>query len=122
VVDVHESTPDSESTPLPEMPIGARYQPAAFGARAGTAVVVGAAVSIRTTNVVDELFPAMSVQLPLSVDPAVSGPLYVLFGSQPARPERASAPFQVTWTPDFSQPFAFGDGLGDAAVDGGVES
>jgi hypothetical protein len=122
VVVVHDSTPESGSAPLPEMAIGARYQPAAFGARAGTAVVVGAAVSIRTTNVADELFPAMSVQVPLSVDAAVSGPLYVLCGSQPARPDSASAPFQVTCTPDFSQPFAFGAGLGAAVVDGGVES
>ena len=122
VVDVHETPPESESAPLPEIEIGVRYQPAAFGARAGTAVVVGAAVSIRTTNAADELFPAMSVQLPLSVDAAVSGPLYVLFGSQLAKPDSASEPFQVTWTPDFSHPFALGSGLGAAVVDGGIES
>jgi hypothetical protein len=46
----------------------------------------------------------------------------VLFGSQLATPDSVSEPFQVTWTPDFSQPFALGSGLGAAAVDGGVES
>ena len=68
------------------------------------------------------MFPALSVQVPLTAVPPVSGPLYVLFGLHEAMPEVASAPFQVTSTFDFSQPFAFGAGLGDGVVNGGVES
>jgi hypothetical protein len=73
-------------------------------------------------NEVPELLPALSVQVPLTTVPAVSGPLYVLFGLQEAMPEVASAPFQETSTFELSQPFAFGAGLGEAVVTGGDES
>ena len=53
---------------------------------------------------------------------AVSGPLYVLFELHDAVPEVASDPFHDTSTDELSHPFAFGDGLGVASVDGGVES
>lgn len=119
---MHESMPESESVPLPLIVIGARYQPAALAARAGTAVVVGAAVSSRTAKLPVEVFPALSVQLPLSVVLLVSGPLYVLFELHDAVPEVASDPFQDTSTVELSHPFAFGDGLGVPSVDGGVES
>ena len=114
--------PESKSVPLPLIVIGARYQPAALAARVGTAVVVGAAVSSRTVKLPVEVFPALSVQLPLSVVPEVSGPLYVLFELHDAVPEVASDPFHDTSTDELSHPFAFGDGLGVASVDGGVES
>jgi hypothetical protein len=64
----------------------------------------------------------LSVQLPPRVAPAVSGPLYVLFELHDAVPEVASDPFHDTSTVEFSQPFAFGAGLGVAEVAGGVES
>jgi hypothetical protein len=73
-------------------------------------------------NDAPEVFPALSVQVPLTDVPPVSGPLYVLFGLHEATPDVASLPFQVTSTLDFSQPFAFGPGVGDGVVDGGVES
>jgi hypothetical protein len=69
-----------------------------------------------------EVFPALSVQLPLSVVPEVSGPLYVLFELHEAVPEVASDPFHDTSTVELSQPFVFGAGLGVARVDGAVES
>jgi hypothetical protein len=72
---VQESTPESESVPLPEIVIGVRYHPAELAARAGTAVVAGAAVSSRTVKLAADVFPALSVQLPETFDPAVSGPL-----------------------------------------------
>ena len=46
----------------------------------------------------------------------------MLFGLQEAIPEVASVPLQVTSTFEFSQPFAFGAGLGDGVVTGGAES
>ena len=61
--------------PLPEIVTGARNHPAAFGARAGAAVVAGGCVSYLTTKLPLELLPALSVQLPLRVAPGVSGPL-----------------------------------------------
>jgi hypothetical protein len=77
VVDVQEleSTPESESVPVPEIFIGVRYQPAELAGLSGTADVTGAPVSNRTVNVAADVFPALSVQLPLSCVPAVSGPL-----------------------------------------------
>ena len=119
---MQESLPESESVPLPAIVTGARYQPAALAARAGTAVVAGAPVSRRTVKLAVEVFPELSVQLPLSAAPGVSGPLYVLFELHEAIPEVASDPFHDTLTVELSQPFAFGAGLGAAEVAGGVES
>jgi hypothetical protein len=72
---LQESMPEVASVPLQEIETGARYQPAPLGGRAGVASVFGATVSYRTTNVSAELLPALSVQLPVSFVPAVSGPL-----------------------------------------------
>jgi hypothetical protein len=62
------------------------------------------------------------VQVPLTAVPAVSGPLYVLFGLQEEMPDVASDPFQVTSTFELSQPLPFGAGLGEGVVTGGFES
>jgi len=70
---VQESIPESESVPLPLIVTADLNQPAPFGARAGAAVVVGAPVSSLTVKLPEPVFPALSVQLPLSVVPAVSG-------------------------------------------------
>jgi hypothetical protein len=74
-VELHESTPERTSAPLPEIVTGARNHPPAFGARAGTAVVAGVCVSYLTMKLPLELLPALSVQPPFRVVPAVSGPL-----------------------------------------------
>jgi hypothetical protein len=74
VVVVQESTPESPSVAVAVIVTGARYQPAAFGGRAGAAVVAGAWESYRTVKLPFELLPARSVQLPLTVVPPVSGP------------------------------------------------
>src|SRR5215211_7035990 len=116
------SMPDRSSVPLHEIETGARYHPAAFGGRAGAASVFGATRSRRTTNVSAELFPALSVQLPVSFVPLVSGPLYEAGAWQDAMPEVASMPLQVTVTGVLSQPFAFGAGDGVASVAGAVAS
>jgi hypothetical protein len=72
-VEVQESIPESESVPLPVIVTPELNQPAPFGARPGTAVVVGAPVSSLTVKFAEPVFPALSVQLPVSVVPAVSG-------------------------------------------------
>jgi hypothetical protein len=64
----------------------------------------------------------LSVQLPFTVVPAVSGPAYVVFGVHEATPDVASAPFQVTSGFAFTQPFAFGAGFGEGVTTGGAES
>ena len=69
-----------------------------------------------------EVFPALSVQLPLMVVPDVSCPPYVVFGVHDAMPEVESEPFQVTSGFELSQPNPFGAGLGAGVVAGGVES
>ena len=114
--------PDRESLPLPEIVTAARYQPKAFAGLPGTAVACGACVSSLTVNAAFELLPAASVQLSFTAAPAVSGLLYVLSGSHPAGPDVASDQCQLTSTPDFHHPLAFGAGLGDGVAFGGVES
>jgi len=71
-----ESIPDPPgSEPAQLIDSGALYQPAPLAGRLGLAAVVGACVSYLTTKVRVELFPARSLQLPLTDVPFVSGPL-----------------------------------------------
>ena len=118
-----ESIPDPPgSEPAQLIDSGALYQPAPLAGRLGLATVVGACVSYLTTKVPVELFPARSVQLPLTDVPFVSGPLYGSAESQDAIPEVASLPCQPTERGALNQPFALGAGVGEAWVVGGVES
>jgi hypothetical protein len=111
------------SLPLPEIVTGIRYQPAALGAGLETAVVAGGVLSYLTGKLPVAVFPARSVQLPVTVVPLVSPPLYVVAPSHDAIPEVASEPRQLTWTGTLlTQPFPFGAGLGDGVVVGAVES
>jgi hypothetical protein len=73
---LHEAMPEPPlSEPLQVIDSGLRYQPAAFGERLTLATVVGLCVSYLTTNGAEEVLPAMSVHVPLTLVPFVSGPL-----------------------------------------------
>jgi hypothetical protein len=62
------------------------------------------------------------VQLPDTIVPVVSGPLYVSAGRHEAMPEVTSLPLQPTESGDLNHPAAFGAGADAASVTGGVES
>ena len=68
------------------------------------------------------MFPALSVQLPLLLVPAVSGLLYVSCGLQEAIPEVASVPLHWSVTGVRYQPALFGAVVAATLVDGGVAS
>ena len=88
----HETPPDTGSVPVKLTESGARYQPAALGARAGVAVTCGAVASYLTTTERGATLPARSRQAPLMVAVAESGPAYCSGGSQESSPEVASLP------------------------------
>ncbi len=53
---------------------GARYQPLAFGWRDAVAVATGAVASYLSVSDAAPLFPALSVQVPLTTAAPLSGP------------------------------------------------
>jgi len=72
----HEAMPEPPvSEPLQVTDSGLRYHPAAFGGRLTLASVVGASVSYLIMNGSEDVFPALSVHVPLTLVPFVSGPL-----------------------------------------------
>jgi hypothetical protein len=68
------STPEVASVALHEIVTGWLYQPFWSGARPGVAVTVGAVASYFTGNEEEVGLPALSVQLPDTEAPALSGP------------------------------------------------
>jgi hypothetical protein len=71
---LHESTPDVASVPLQLIPTGWLYQPAWSGMRAAFTVTAGPVASYWKPSAAVEVLPAASVQLPLEVAFASSGP------------------------------------------------
>jgi hypothetical protein len=67
--------PDVSSLPLQPIESGDLNQPLAFGAGAEVAWVTGGVASYLIEIPAVELLPALSVQLPVTVVPVVSGPL-----------------------------------------------
>jgi hypothetical protein len=71
----HELIPEVTSLPLQSILTGALCHPFPLGSGVGLPSVVGGVASYLTSSASEELFPALSVQLPLMLVPAVSGPL-----------------------------------------------
>ena len=75
---MHElaSIPEVASVPLQVIPSGWLYQPPWSGPRAGVALTDGSVSSnFNGKLLAAEVFPALSVQLPLTLVLAASGPL-----------------------------------------------
>jgi hypothetical protein len=102
---------------------GLRYQPSPSGPRAADASIDGPDPSYFKENDRAPLtFPALSVQLPVTVAPAESGPPYVV-DVQPLIPERPSDPENETPTGLVYHPPPSAPRAADALVTvGGVES
>jgi hypothetical protein len=73
-------------------------------------------------NVSEELLPALSVQLPTSAVPVVSGPSYDSLALQAASPDVASLPTHSIDNAARYQPAALGGRFGVAAVVGATVS
>src|SRR5262245_7837997 len=111
------------SEPLQVTDSGLRYQPAAFGARLALATVVGPCVSYLTMNGSEELLPAMSVHVPLTLVPFVSGPLWLRSVRHDATPDPpVSVPSQLRVNGALNQPAPLGGRLGSTVVSGGTVS
>lgn len=72
----HDATPDPPGSDPSQLRVnGALNQPAPFGGRLGSTFVSGGTVSYLTRNESEELLPALSMQVPVSLAPVVCGPL-----------------------------------------------
>src|ERR671922_843221 len=96
-------------------------QPFASGARAEP-VAPGAVASYFSASDAGAVFPALSLHVPLTVVPAVSGPAYVASGEQESTPDVPSVPVKPPWSAWLYQPFASTPRDGVAVADGGVLS
>jgi hypothetical protein len=91
-VPTQEATPEVPSAPA-KLTFSARlYQPFESGVRAGVAVAEGAVPSYFNPNAFEVVFPALSVQEPLTEAVASSGPEYVRADTHETPPEIASVP------------------------------
>ena len=97
------------------------FHPAAFGGGAATAVILGAVFERLMVTVFVAVFPATSVAVPVICCPAPSV-VTVTGGLQLATPEPLSVQLKVTVTLLEFHPLAFGAGLMDAVITGGVTS
>jgi hypothetical protein len=70
-----EAMPDVASEPEKRTGRARLYHPLASGPRSGEALTDGAVASYRNETEPLPLFPALSVQLPPTLVPSVSGPL-----------------------------------------------
>src|SRR5581483_10841182 len=113
--------PEVASVPLTFSATAWLYQPFASGGRASTAVTAGGVESYWSESEAPAELPALSVQLPPTVVPLVSGPLYVVDVHE-SIPEVASEPVNAIATAWLYQPFASGPRAGAAVTLGGVAS
>jgi hypothetical protein len=106
---LHESMPEAASVPLQLIWTGWLYQPLVSGARFAAAVTVGGVASYLNPRLVAaEVLPALSVQVPLALALAESGPVYVI-EVQDAIPDVASLPLQLIPTALLNQPLWSGE-------------
>ena len=104
-----ESIPEVASVPLQVIPRGWLYQPPWSGPRAGVALTEGSVSSnLNGKLVVADVFPALSVQLPLALALAESGPVYVSEVHE-SIPDVASLPLQTIPTLLLNQPLWSGE-------------
>src|SRR5919109_2100250 len=96
-------------------------QPFASGGRA-VPVAPGAVASYLSGTDAGVVFPALSLQVPLTVVAAVSGPAYVAVGEQDSSPDVSSVPAKPTLSAWLYQPFASAARDGVAVADGAVLS
>src|SRR5919108_2329005 len=113
--------PDVASVPWKVTVTAWLCQPFASGARAEP-VAPGAVASYFNARDADAVFPALSLHVPLTVVPAVSGPAYVASGEQESSPDVPSLPVKPTLSAWLYQPFASAPRDGVAVADGGVLS
>src|SRR4029453_9283809 len=100
------------------MPSELLYQPFWSGLRAGVTVTAGAVASYASAKFRPVTLPATSVQLPLAIAVALSGPPYVLELHE-AMPEVTSLPLQSIRPQWLYQPFWSGLRAGVGGVRGG---
>jgi hypothetical protein len=116
---VQLSTPEVASAPAKATLTPWLYHPLESGDRAGLALTVGAVASYFNENEPGALtLPATSRHVPATAAAALSGPPYV-GRSQPAIPEVASLPLNVTVTGALNQPLPFAPRSGAAPVTAG---
>jgi len=85
------------------------YQPPWSGPRAGVALTDGSVSSnLNAKLVAAEVFPALSVQVPLALALAESGPVYVIELHE-SIPEVGSLPLQLIPTEALNQPLWSGE-------------
>jgi hypothetical protein len=102
-VQEEESIPEVVSVPLQVTPRGWLYQPPWSGPRVGVALTEGSVSSnLNGKLVAAEVFPALSVQVPLALALAESGPVYVIELHE-SIPEVGSLPLQLMPTEALNQ-------------------
>ena len=121
--EVHDAIPEIGSVPLQSTLRPWSYQPFASGGRVAPACTVGDVASYRNeSGGGDALLPAWSVQPPIELALALSGPLYVSVALQESMPEVASVPLQLIETGRLYQPSWSAGRAGLTATVGGAES
>ncbi len=101
---------------------GLLYQPFASGGRVGPPVTVGGLPSYLIVIEREALLPALSLQVPVTVAPPLSGPPYVPPPVQDATPEAPSSPETPTSTGFVYHPLESGSRAGETLTPGGEES
>jgi len=102
-VQEEESIPEVVSVPLQVTPRAWLYQPPWSGPRVGVALTEGSVSSnLNGKLVAAEVFPALSVQVPLALALAESGPVYVIELHE-SIPEVGSLPLQLMPTEALNQ-------------------